>query len=498
MRQGSDAWRRSAAAAVPDDLTRALTEATSVAEACQATVDQLVRSGYDMPSVYLEQSGRLRCQASHGYWQIYDGMPPAAGVIGRTFRTGEPQIVRAPAEEKAYLPAVTAVREEVCVPILLAGRCAGALNVETVDRLPPDTPEALAVVAQRLGQRIDELGGLPAESPMRRLATHALTFVQGPVAADAFEQALLAATELSGLESGMIAVLKTLAGAPAGAASERAAGFAEWQVAGASGPLGGQLALLSDEDLGLVASWVESGTSCYTVSRSTGFGFYGAEMLRQLGVRSLIVIPLNAAARRLGILLMADSAEHSPSTETVERLELFGAILASSLRTAEAMRQLESRADRDPLTELRHGGTFRADLARALDDRRSASRTAVLAIDVDNFKEINDTRGHPAGDDVLRRLAATLASALRDADRVYRVGGDEFAALLRVRDGSDALATAQRIRSAVRHANDLPTVSIGVAVQASREDPDDLVRRADAALYSVKRSGRDGTHLYAS
>jgi diguanylate cyclase (GGDEF)-like protein len=172
--------------------------------------------------------------------------------------------------------------------------------------------------------------------------------------------------------------------------------------------------------------------------------------------------------------------------------------LASSLRTAEVMRQLESRADRDPLTELRHGGSFRVDLARALSDRRFASRTAVLAIDVDNFKEVNDTRGHPMGDDVLRRLAMTLAGALRDADRVYRVGGDEFAALLRVRDGSDALATAQRLRSAVRQAGDLPTLSIGVAVQEPREDPQDLVQRADAALYAVKRGGRDGTRLHAS
>lgn len=512
MSHGSGARRQSASGAgVPDDLDRALREAGSVPEACQATVDHLVHAGYLLPSVYLAQSGRLRCQASHGYWQVYDGMPPAAGVIGRTFRTGEPQVVRAPLEEEAYLPAVTEVREEVCVPIPVAGRCAGALNVETVDRLPADTPEVLTTAAQLLGQRIEELGGLPAESPMRRLATHALTLVQEPVDADALERALAAAAELSGLSSGMIAITKTVTGPDDGAdpvARARAgdfdrevaarAGPATWQVTRAFGPLGDQLAGLTTEDLALIASWVESGTSCYTVAGATGLGFYGAEIPRELGVRSLIVIPLNAAAGRLGTLVMADSAEHSPSTEAVERLELFGAILASSLRTAEVMRQLESRADRDPLTGLRHGGSFRVDLARALSDRRFASRTAVLAIDVDNFKEVNDTRGHPMGDDVLRRLAMTLAGALRDADRVYRVGGDEFAALLRVRGGSDALATAQRIRSAVRQTGDLPTLSIGVAVQEPREDPLVLVQRADAALYAVKRGGRDGTQLHAS
>ena len=498
-------------AGVPGDLDRVLREAGSVAEVCQATVDHLVHAGYPLPSVYLEQSGRLRCQASHGYWQIYDGMPPAAGVIGRTFRTGEPQVVRSPTEEEAYLPAVTEVREEVCVPIPVADRCAGALNVETVDRLPPDTPHVLTTTAQLLGQRIQDLGGLPAESPMRRLATHALTLVEEPVGSDALGRALAAASELSGHSTGIIAVSGPSTGSPErakfGDCASSGAFEGEvddlprsttWRVVEASGPLGEQLAALSDEDFALVASWVESGTSCYTVAGATGLGFYGAEMLRELGVRSLILIPLNAAAGRIGILLMVDSAEHSPSTETVERLELFGAILASSLRTAEVMRQLESRADRDPLTELRHGGSFRVDLARALSDRRFASRTAVLAIDVDNFKEVNDTRGHPMGDDVLRRLAMTLAGALRDADRVYRVGGDEFAALLRVRDGSDALATAQRLRSAVRQAGDLPTLSIGVAVQEPREDPQDLVQRADAALYAVKRGGRDGTRLHAS
>jgi hypothetical protein len=71
-----------------DRLERAVASARDVREASALVVEHLARSGL-MPSVYLEQGGRLRCQAVRGYWQIYDGMPPSAGVIGRTFRTGQ-------------------------------------------------------------------------------------------------------------------------------------------------------------------------------------------------------------------------------------------------------------------------------------------------------------------------------------------------------------------------------------------------------------------------
>jgi diguanylate cyclase (GGDEF)-like protein len=125
---------------------------------------------------------------------------------------------------------------------------------------------------------------------------------------------------------------------------------------------------------------------------------------------------------------------------------------------------------------------------------RSGARHAVLSIDLDHFKRINDEQGHDAGDRALRAVGEAMHAALRLDDCLFRTGGDEFAVAVPVRDESDALRIADRIQRAARRVG-LP-VSIGVAVVA--DDETDLrvaFARADAALYSVKRRGRDGTAL---
>src|SRR5215210_3762324 len=90
------------------------------------------------PSVYLEGGGRLRCQAVRGYWQIYDGMPATAGVIGRTFRTGEETIVEDVTGSADYLPAVASVLAEACVPLRVGGAVAGVHNAESPTALGED------------------------------------------------------------------------------------------------------------------------------------------------------------------------------------------------------------------------------------------------------------------------------------------------------------------------------------------------------------------------
>ena len=105
-------------------------------------------------------------------------------------------------------------------------------------------------------------------------------------------------------------------------------------------------------------SWVSHGTSSYTVNEATGRGFAGHEPLRRAGAASLVVLPLAAAGERLGILVLADRAPHSLSTEHVELLELLAFQAASGLRMAAAVLELRDRAARDPLTGLGHHATF--------------------------------------------------------------------------------------------------------------------------------------------
>ena len=168
----------------------------------------------------------------------------------------------------------------------------------------------------------------------------------------------------------------------------------------------------------------------------------------------------------------------------------------------EAEDRLQELADHDPLTGLVNRRRFSEELEREVArTRRHSSETAVLIIDLDWFKLINDSLGHRAGDDVLCAVARTLESRLRATDVLSRIGGDEFAVIAPTDGGEVAarklasdLAEAIRTQTVVtsgtaRHV----TASIGVALlnEHTATSADDLLAAADGAMYSAKRDGRD-------
>jgi diguanylate cyclase (GGDEF)-like protein/PAS domain S-box-containing protein len=165
-------------------------------------------------------------------------------------------------------------------------------------------------------------------------------------------------------------------------------------------------------------------------------------------------------------------------------------------------------ADHDPLTGLLNRRSFERELAAhgALSVRYGGSGAAIL-LDLDNFKFINDTLGHSAGDDVIARASNVLRSRLRDTDVLARVGGDEFAVLLPHADGAQALHVAKGLLEALRaetvdvglHARPL-TASAGIALFEGEGGvrAEDVLVNADLALYDAKHAGRDRAELYVS
>jgi two-component system, cell cycle response regulator len=164
----------------------------------------------------------------------------------------------------------------------------------------------------------------------------------------------------------------------------------------------------------------------------------------------------------------------------------------------DANRRLARQALTDDLTGLanrRHGGRqLEREVALCV---RHGRLLALVRVDVDHFKAINDSHGHQAGDEVLVEVARRLSEAVRGGDELARWGGDEFVAILPGTDKAGALRAAERLRAAVAAApvqaagRELPvTVSVGWAHWAG-DTPDDLLARADRALYRAKDDGRD-------
>lgn len=163
---------------------------------------------------------------------------------------------------------------------------------------------------------------------------------------------------------------------------------------------------------------------------------------------------------------------------------------------------LYDRAIHDSLTGL-HNRMYLADAAHrlcAIDDRDGGGRVAALMIDVDHFKRVNDTFGHPVGDLVLQHVARSISASIRPGDIAVRFGGEEFLVLVAGTDLDAARAVGERIRAAVaRHDDGRPavTASVGIARRRRGEACNDLVARADAALYLAKAGGRDRVDVAA-
>lgn len=183
-------------------------------------------------------------------------------------------------------------------------------------------------------------------------------------------------------------------------------------------------------------------------------------------------------------------------TATPQRRELFD--LFQILTYRQRYEALQEVAAHDALTGLLQRGQF-DPLGQPLfaAARRHGEPLSVLMIDVDRFKSINDRFGHPAGDEVLREVAAEIRQTLRSSDYAFRYGGEEFAVLTPATSHAGALATAEKLRSRISsriwpHIGEPITVSVGLAtMRGDDESLEALVARADRRLYEAKQSGRN-------
>jgi diguanylate cyclase (GGDEF)-like protein len=221
---------------------------------------------------------------------------------------------------------------------------------------------------------------------------------------------------------------------------------------------------------------------------------------RGLPLESACAAPLVFGDRLLGVLVALAPGATVFLPQDLQALETYAGHAAIALSNARLVEQLEREASTDPLTGLANKRAFElaygAELSRAA---RMQGTLALVILDIDHFKEINDTFGHPFGDEVLVAVAKALRSAVRTHDTVARLGGEEFALLVPDADVGGAREIAERARELIADV-ELPGMTLSssagaAATNAGPERSGDLFDAADRALYDAKRLGRDRTEV---
>jgi diguanylate cyclase (GGDEF)-like protein len=214
---------------------------------------------------------------------------------------------------------------------------------------------------------------------------------------------------------------------------------------------------------------------------------------------SLICVPLRGAGGTTGVITLERlGAEDRFDEDDLELAQLFAAQVSIALRNAAAFRVKEIEAQTDPVTGLLNAGMFRSWLEQPAPTNASYG---LLMLDLDNFKDVNETMGHEAGTELLRRIARAITEVTRDSDQVYRYGGDEFAVVAAAPDAAGTTALARRIRNALRALSadwGMParhppvSASIGLATYpADGATNAEVLLAADRACFVAKRRGRD-------
>ncbi|MFI2433447.1 diguanylate cyclase domain-containing protein [Streptomyces sp. NPDC018693] len=217
-----------------------------------------------------------------------------------------------------------------------------------------------------------------------------------------------------------------------------------------------------------------------------------------------VIVSMMAGLSLLLVLRVAFLAQYAQSRAAQARAQALD--LAASLREqAELQKQLSHQATHDPLTGLANRTLLSERLESALGRCSVFSSAGLLMLDLDGFKEVNDTLGHSAGDEVLVDVAQRLTSRVREQDMVARLGGDEFALVLEGVDTSALRHYALRILDAFKDPFVLPhghsvrvTTSIGARIITGPTTPTEALRDADTALYRAKTAGKNQAALFGS
>ena len=222
--------------------------------------------------------------------------------------------------------------------------------------------------------------------------------------------------------------------------------------------------------------------------------------------RSVVVIPTIYENNLLGLFVMLSERRDSFDTFQIDMLKVMCNQASTSIANAKLHEEIEKLATTDGLTGLFNHRLFQEKLSEELRRiKRFSEPISLLLTDIDYFKKVNDSYGHPVGDLVLKGVAKVIREEIRDVDIPARYGGEEFAVILPGTDGEGAKKIAERLRNQIM-AKSIPangttfkvTISIGIATSPDdARTKEELIEKADKALYSAKHNGRNRSMLWS-
>ena len=269
------------------------------------------------------------------------------------------------------------------------------------------------------------------------------------------------------------------------------------------------------EDLGLAQDLIHGNILNFWATKyarpllvDQGHNLQADAFLRMLRVPSALVVPLVAENRVAGTMQLFSEKENAFDRADAQLLWILALVAENQLTREHGNETLIRFAFTDFLTGLKTRGYFEQQLELEIKrSERKKQEFALLMIDIDFFKPLNDRYGHHAGDQVLRDVSAILVKDMREVDTVARYGGEEFVIILPETSQHGALFVAQRLRKAVEQSKffagspqavESLTISIGIAIfDQDASFKRDLIENADAALYAAKKQGRNQVMMYS-
>lgn len=469
--------------ALVDEVAQALRACGSVQSACNAVAAAVSAESGASVDVLLTNANHLYLVACSGLWHAPRAVRVNYGIAGRVLASGHAVSLRDAPVDYPAVYADRTVGSLVCAPVRHRHEPATGVVTVEFDRLRTDLDDweaVLAKVGALLGRRIHQFGGPSKESAPQWLLRHTLSIAAADDPGELAARSCRAAVELSGLRCAALLVRRNNV-------------FAEWSgpplivmadyCASGSRHLVDAVSALPPPSLSRLVDAACRHQTAYSRGDLSVLDVRGYEPLIDAGVGTVIAASVQMGTERLDFeaaMLIMDEIAFQPPSDTAFVLELLMTNAAVFYERMSRQHKLQTMAESDPLTGLRHRRPLAGRLASSIP-----WRTAVVAVDIDNFKVINDMWGHVAGDRALTVVADAIRQALRGGDEVFRVGGDEFVAVLDVPDHHEAVRVAERMAAAV--ADRGHTISVGVALRGSDEPPETTLRRADEAMYAAKR-----------